>query len=59
MTDNRGFIRHIGYDNADVFRNMLLDSYIAVQLLEHKRELNAESIKFMAEALRGSFSFFI
>ncbi|MBQ8171356.1 MAG: hypothetical protein IJZ95_05145 [Oscillospiraceae bacterium] len=31
MTDNRGFIRHIGYDNADVFRNMLLDSYIAVQ----------------------------
>ena len=35
------------------------DSYIAVQLLELKRELNFESIKFMAEALEGSFSFSI
>ncbi len=35
------------------------DSYIAVQLLEHKKELNEESIKFMAEALQGSFSFSI
>ena len=35
------------------------DSYIAVQLLECKRVLNAESIKFMAEALEGSFSFSI
>ena len=35
------------------------DSYIAVQLLEYKKELNAESIKFMAEALEGSFSFSI
>ena len=35
------------------------DSYIAVQLLESKEELNEESIKFMAEALEGSFSFSI
>ena len=35
------------------------DSYIAVQLIEYKKELNAESIKFMAEALEGSFSFSI
>lgn len=35
------------------------DSYIAVQLLEHKKILNEESIKFMAEALEGSFSFSI
>lgn len=35
------------------------DSYIAVQLLEHKKKLNAESIKFMAEAVEGSFSFSI
>ena len=35
------------------------DSYIAVQLLEHKRQLNAESLKFMAEQVDGSFSFSI
>ncbi|MCI8404741.1 MAG: hypothetical protein HFE49_07540 [Clostridia bacterium] len=35
------------------------DSYIAVQLLENKKRLNAESIKFMAEAVEGSFSFSI
>lgn len=35
------------------------DSYIAVQLLEYKKLLNEESIKFMAEALEGSFSFSI
>ena len=35
------------------------DSYIAVQLIEHKKKLNAESIKFMAEAVEGSFSFSI
>lgn len=35
------------------------DSYIAVQLIEHKKRLNAESIKFMAEAVEGSFSFSI
>lgn len=35
------------------------DSYIAVQLLEYKKSLNAESIKFMAEAVEGSFSFSI
>ncbi len=35
------------------------DSYVAVQLLEYKKKLNAESIKFMAEAVEGSFSFSI
>ncbi|MGN0150275.1 MAG: class II glutamine amidotransferase [Clostridia bacterium] len=35
------------------------DSYIAVQLLEYKKKLNADSIKFMAEAVEGSFSFSI
>ena len=35
------------------------DSYIAVQLLEHQKTLDANSIKFMAEAVRGSFSFSI
>ena len=35
------------------------DSYIAVQLLEHKRQLDAESLKFMAEQVDGSFSFSI
>ena len=35
------------------------DSFIAVQLLEYKKNLNVQSIKFMAEAVRGSFSFSI
>lgn len=35
------------------------DSYIAVQLLEKKRFLNSESIKFMAEKVEGSFAFSI
>ena len=35
------------------------DSYIAVQLLEKKRVLNDESIKFMAEKVEGSFAFSI
>lgn len=35
------------------------DSYVAVQLLEHKKLLNAEAIRFMAESLRGSFAFSI
>lgn len=35
------------------------DSYIAVQLIEYKKRLNCESIKFMAEAVEGSFSFSI
>ena len=33
------------------------DSYIAVQLLEYKKVLDAESIKFMAESVEGSYSF--
>lgn len=35
------------------------DSYVAVQLLEYKKKLDFESIKFMAEAVDGSFSFSI
>ena len=35
------------------------DSFIAVQLLEHMKTLDENSIKFMAEALKGSFSFSI
>lgn len=35
------------------------DSYVAVQLLEHEKELNPESIKFMAESVKGSYSFSI
>ena len=32
------------------------DSYVAVQLIEKKRTLNADSLKFMAEQLEGSFT---
>lgn len=32
------------------------DSYVAVQLLEQQRELSFRSLKYMAEALRGSFT---
>lgn len=35
------------------------DSYAAVQLIEHKKQLNLRSIQFMAEAVEGSFSFSI
>ena len=35
------------------------DSYVAVQLLKHKRKLNADSIKFMAENVKGTFAFTI
>lgn len=35
------------------------DSYVAVQLIEYKRVLNADSIRFMAEQVDGSFSFSI
>lgn len=35
------------------------DSYVGVQLLEYKKKLNAESLKFMAEEVEGSFSFSI
>lgn len=33
------------------------DSYIAVQLLEQRGEVNFESLKYMAETVSGSFSF--
>lgn len=32
------------------------DSYVAVQLIEKKRTLNADSLKYMAESLTGSFT---
>ncbi len=35
------------------------DSFIAVQLIESKKVLNIDSIKYMAEQVRGSFSFSI
>ena len=35
------------------------DSYIAVQLLERKKKLDFDSIKYMAETVEGSFSFSI
>ena len=35
------------------------DSFIAVQLLERNKSLNFDSLKFMAEQLRGSFTFTI
>jgi len=35
------------------------DSYIAVQLIEKKRTLNLETLKFMAEKVEGSFCFTI
>lgn len=35
------------------------DSYVAVQLLQQKRALNFDSLKYMAEQVEGSFSFTI
>ena len=35
------------------------DSYVAVQLIEKQRKLDFDSIRFMAEAVRGSFCFSI
>ena len=35
------------------------DSYVAVQLLEHEKQLNVESIKKMAELVNGNFVFTI
>ena len=32
------------------------DSYVAVQLIEKKRTLGTDSLKFMAEQLQGSFT---
>ncbi len=33
------------------------DSYIAVQLIEQKKKLDFESLRYMAESIEGSFSF--
>ena len=33
------------------------DSYIAVQLIESKKALNFDTLKYMAETIEGSFSF--
>ena len=35
------------------------DSYVAAQLIEYKRNLNFDTLKFMAEQVDGSFSFSI
>ena len=35
------------------------DSYVAAQLLEKKKQLNVDSVKFMAESINGSFAFSI
>ena len=35
------------------------DSYVAAQLLEKKKQLNVDSVKFMAESISGSFAFSI
>ena len=35
------------------------DSYIAVQLIEYKKKVDFESIRFMAEKVEGSFSFVV
>ena len=35
------------------------DSYVAVQLIEHQKELTFDSLRFMAETVSGSFSFSI
>lgn len=36
---------------------MQTDSYIAVQLLEQKKSLDFDSLRYMAEQVEGSFSF--
>jgi len=38
---------------------ILTDSFVAVQLLEKKKLLDVESVKFMAEKVSGSFAFTI
>lgn len=37
--------------------NIETDSYIAVQLIQQKRALNFDSLRYMAEQVEGSFSF--
>ncbi len=39
--------------------NIETDSYVAVQLLERYKTLNHDSIRYMAETVRGSFTFSI
>lgn len=40
-------------------RKIETDSYVAVQLIKHKKRLNFDALKFMAEEVDGSFSFSI
>ena len=54
------------YNDEELKKSLILpetkietDSYIAVQLLERKRYLNFDNIKYMAEQVKGSFSFSI
>lgn len=54
------------WNNDDLKKELLLpqtkietDSFVAVQLLELRKKLNFESLRFMAETVKGSFSFSI
>ena len=54
------------YNDAELKKELFLprtkietDSFVAVQLLEKKKELGFDSLRYMAEKVRGSFSFSI
>ena len=54
------------YNDVELKKELILpetqietDSYIAVQLLERKKHLNFDGIRYMAETVKGSFSFSI
>lgn len=54
------------WNDDDLKKELLLpqtkietDSFVAVQLLELRKKLNFESLRFMAETVKGSFSFSI
>lgn len=54
------------YNDKDLKKELLLpktkietDSYVAVQLLEKKKELSFDGLRYMAEKVKGSFSFSI
>ncbi len=54
------------WNDGDLKQELLLpqtkietDSFVAVQLLELRKKLNFESLRFMAETVKGSFSFSI
>ena len=68
MGKSRFALAHNGvlYNDRELRRELRLpktkietDSYIAVQLIESRKSLNFDSIKYMAEKIEGSFSFSI